>query len=101
MAESQQDSAMLAALKTDLSITAAQTAYNARLEQLLTVAQAEIIKAGASTLDTSVPSDQELIVMYAAWLWRRRDTMEGMPRMLQYHLHNRALFDPHEVTEDA
>jgi hypothetical protein len=30
-----------------------------------------------------------LVVMYAAWLWRKRDNMEGMPRMLRYALNNR------------
>ena len=79
---------MLAMLKTDLGISTT-TAYDARLGQLLTVAQAEIIKAGASTLDASVPLDQELIVMYAAWLWRKRDTMEGMPKALRVALNDR------------
>ena len=83
------DSTMLAMLKTDLGISAAQTAYNTRLEQLLTAAQDMIIKEGASTLDASDPLDQQLIVMYAAWLWRRRDEMTGMPRMLRLALNNR------------
>ena len=83
------DSTMLAMLKTDLGISAAQTAYNTRLEQLLTVAQSAIIEEGASTLDASDPLDMQLIVMYAAWLWRRRDEMSGMPRMLRLALNNR------------
>ena len=83
------DSTMLAMLKTDLGISAAQTAYNTRLEQLLTAAQDMIIKEGASDLDASDPLDMQLIVMYAAWLWRRRDNMDGMPRMLRWSLNNR------------
>ena len=83
------DSTMLAMLKTDLGISAAQTAYNTRLEQLLTVAQSAIIEEGASTLDASDTLDMQLIVMYAAWLWRRRDEMTGMPRMLRLALNNR------------
>ena len=82
------DSTMLTMLKTDLGISTS-TAYNTRLEQLLTVAQREIIGEGASDLDASDPLDQQLIVMYAAWLWRRRDNMEGMPRMLRLALNNR------------
>ena len=82
------DSTMLAMLKTDLGISTS-TAYNTRLEQLLTVAREEIIKKGASTLDASDPLDMQLIVMYAAWLWRRRDNMDGMPRMLLWSLNNR------------
>lgn len=83
------DSTMLTMLKTDLGISTAQTAYNTRLEQLLTAAQEAINGEGASTLDASDPLDMQLIVMYAAWLWRRRDEMTGMPRMLRLALNNR------------
>lgn len=79
---------MLTMLKTDLSIRTS-TAYDARLSQLLTAAQAAIIREGASTLDASDPLDMQLIVMYAAWLWRRRDDMQGMPQMLRLALNNR------------
>lgn len=79
---------MLTMLKTDLGIKAS-TAYDARLGQLLTVAQQAIRDEGAATLDTSDPLDQQLIVMYAAWLWRRRDEMQGMPRMLRHAMNNR------------
>ena len=81
---------MLTMLKTDLGIRTS-TAYDARLIQLLTAAESAIRKAGASTLDASDPLDQQLIVMYAAWLWRRRDSMDGMPRSLRYQL-NRRIF---------
>ena len=79
---------MLTMLKTDLGIIAS-TAYDARLTQLLTAAEKAIRGEGASTLDASDPLDQQLIVMYAAWLWRRRDEMTGMPRMLRLALNNR------------
>ena len=79
---------MLAMLKTDLGIITS-TAYDARLTQLLTAAESAIRKEGASTLDASDPLDQQLIVMYAAWMWRRRDSMEGMPQMLRRALNNR------------
>ena len=92
------DSTMLAMLKTDLGISTS-TAYNTRLEQLLTVAQNAIIEEGASTLDASDPLDMQLIVMYAAWLWRRRDSMDGMPRSLRYQL-NRRIFAEKAGAED-
>lgn len=79
---------MLTMLKTDLGIRTS-TAYDARLTQLLTAAESAIRQEGASTLDASDPLDQQLIVMYAAWLWRRRDDMSGMPRMLRLALNNR------------
>ena len=92
---------MLAMLKTDLSISAAQTAYNGRLEQLLTVAQRKIIGEGASTLDASDPLDMQLIVMYAAWLWRCRDSMAAMPPMLRWNLNNRVLSEKAREAVDA
>ena len=82
------DSTMLTMLKTDLGIRST-TAYDARLNQLLTAAQSAIIGEGASTLDASDPLDQQLIAMYAAWLWRKKDDMPGMPRMLRVMLNNR------------
>ena len=82
------DSTMLAMLKTDLGISTS-TAYNTRLEQLLTAAMKFIKEEGASDLDASDPLDQQLIVMYAAWLWRKRDDMPGMPRALRCALNNR------------
>lgn len=81
---------MLTMLKTDLGIMTS-AAFDVRLTQLLTAAEQAIIKEGASTLDASNTLDMELIVMYAAWLWRKRDSMEGMPRMLRYKLNNRVL----------
>ena len=84
----QQDNTMLTMLKTDLGIMTT-TAYDTRLTQLLTASQQYIINEGASTLDASNIEDMQLIVMYAAWLWRGRDEMPAMPRSLQYALHNR------------
>ena len=89
---------MLTMLKTDLGIRTS-TAYDARLGQLLTAAETAIRKEGASTLDASDPLDQQLIVMYAAWLWRRRDNMEGMPRMLRWTLNNRIFGEKAGVTD--
>ena len=78
---------MLERLKVDLGI--ATTAYDERLAQYLTTAQQMIEREGATALDLSAPEDMQLVVMYAAWLWRRRDTQEGMPRMLRWALNNR------------
>ena len=85
-------------LKTDLGIRTS-TAYDERLGQLLTAAETAIRKEGASTLDASDPLDQQLIVMYAAWLWRRRDNMDGMPRMLRWTLNNRIFGEKAGVTD--
>lgn len=83
-----EDTTMLLMLKVDLGITT--TAYDERLTAFLQTAAAEIRREGY-TLTDSV-DDANLQIMYAAWLWRRRDTGEGMPRMIRWMLNNR-LFD--------
>lgn len=82
------NTAILDALKVDLGISV--TAYDERLSQLLTAAEAAIKKEGATTFaPSSSMNDAQLQIMYAAWLWRRRDTMEAMPRMVRWALNNR------------
>lgn len=81
----------LSMLKTDLGITT--TAYDARLQQYLTSAQQMIEREGVKTLDLSDMEDAQLVVMYAAWMWRRRDSQDGMPRMLRWALNNRIMSD--------
>lgn len=80
------DTTMLAALKVDLGITT--TAYDARLAQYITAAKSAIEIEGVE-LDSSSIADGNLVVMYAGWLWRKRDTGEGIPRMLRWQLNNR------------
>lgn len=77
---------MLEMLKIDLGITT--KAYDERLQKYITSAQAQIAREGI-TLSLESVDDMQLVVMYAAWMWRRRDTMEGMPRMVRYALNNR------------
>jgi len=76
---------LLTALKIDLGITA--TVYDTRLTAYLEAAQAQMTREGI-TLQSSV-DDDTLTIMYAAWMWRRRDSGEGMPRMLRYAINNR------------
>lgn len=83
------DAQLLAAVKTDLGITAA--AYDARLGEIILAAKQYIIREGAGTLDPSRSAgDAQLVVMYAAYLWRQRsDAQAPMPRMLRWALNNR------------
>ena len=76
---------LLTALKIDLGITA--TVYDTRLTAYLEAAQAQMTREGI-TLQSSV-DDDTLTIMYAAWMWRSRDSGEGMPRMLRYAINNR------------
>lgn len=80
---------LLDMLKINLGIRS--TAYDERLLQLLDASKAQIGQEGVQNLDEDNPLDAQLIVDYAEWLWRRRDTKEGMPRMVRYTLNNRVL----------
>ena len=80
------DTTMLEMLKVDLGIST--TAYDLRLAQYLTSAK-EYIEREGITLDSEKASDMNLVVMYASWLWSKRDTAEAMPRMLRWNLNNR------------
>jgi hypothetical protein len=57
----------------------------------LETSEKAIIAEGTSTLDKTKLEDAQLIVMYAAWIWRKHDTQEGMSRMLRWSLNNRIL----------
>lgn len=76
---------MLDMLKVDLQITT--TAYDERLGQYLETARAAIETEGIKLTESI--SDGSMVVMYAAHLWRKRDTQEGMPRMLRWMMNNR------------
>ena len=84
---STQTESILSMLKTDLGIMST-TAYDERLTQYLTNAESSITEEGV-TLDLENVKDCQLVVMYAAWTWRKRENGEGMPRMLRYALNNR------------
>lgn len=84
-----EESTKLTMLKVDLGITT--TVYDERLQTFLQTAEAEIKREGY-TLSSDSYEDANLQIMYAAWMWRRRDTGEGMPRMIRWQLNNR-LFD--------
>jgi hypothetical protein len=72
-------------LKVDLGITV--TNYDSRLDDYIMSAQAEIAKEGA-TLDLDQIDHCQLVIMYAGWQWRKRETGEPMPRMVRYQLNN-------------
>lgn len=79
------DETMLQMLKIDLGITT--DIYNTRLAQYLAAATAEIEREGVALTDSM--ADGNLVIQYAAWMWRKRDTGEGMPRMIRWQINNR------------
>lgn len=80
------DTNLLEMLKVDLGIST--QAYDTRLAQIITAAKKAIALEGI-TLDLTDFEDCGLVIIYAAWIWRKRDSGEGMPRMLRYKLNNR------------
>lgn len=77
----------LAMVKTDIGIMTA-TAYDNRLIQYIETAKSAIIREGVTSLSDAV-EDVQMVAMYAGWLWRKRDTGDGMPRNLRWMLNNK------------
>lgn len=74
-------------LKLDLQITT--DAYDALLSQMISAAEEMITREGI-TLDADKAEDTQLVIMYAAYLYRRRrDENPAMPRPLRFALNNR------------
>lgn len=69
---------LLTMLKTDLGLRS--DIYDDRLADRLCEAQTALTEMGIVLENT--PADRDLVVMYAAWLWRDRVTGAPMPRML-------------------
>lgn len=79
---------MLDMLKIDLGISTTNK-YDDRLKQYLQTAVKEIKREGATLSFTDSVEDANLVIMYAQWLWRKRDSGEGMPRMIRWEINNR------------
>jgi hypothetical protein len=75
---------ILEMLKVDLGIST--DVYDQRLATYINYAITEIQREGIVLQDTT--QAQNLVAMYAAWLWRKRESGEGMPRMVRYALNN-------------
>lgn len=82
------DETILAMLKVNLQIIAGNTLQDEYLNSLITAAKQMITREGITLADTV--EDGQLVVMYAAYLYRKRaDDAPVMPRMLRYALNNR------------
>ena len=89
----------LALLKVDLGILNS-TAYDTRLTALINASVSAVIREGVSTLSDSA-EDMQMIVMYAGWLWRKRDTGDGVPRNLRWMLNNRIMSEKASASEGS
>lgn len=87
---------ILEAVKVNLGLRS--TAIDGRLQTLIDVAKSNIADEGI-TLADSIP-DNELVIMYTSYLWSKRESGEGMPRMLRLALNNRLLKEKGAVDDD-
>lgn len=71
---------------------------NEYLGFLINSAKEQIAEKGI-TLDISSNEDCHLIIMYASWLYRKRNSNDGMPRMLRYALHSRLVHEKGGVSK--
>lgn len=82
------DETILTMLKANLQIMPENTLQDEYLNSLITAAKQMITREGITLADTV--EDGQLVVMYAAYLYRKRaDDAPVMPRMLRYALNNR------------
>lgn len=82
------DETILATLKVNLQIIAGNTLQDEYLRNLIATARQMITREGIMLTDSI--EDGNLVVMYAAYLYRKRaDDAPVMPRMLRYALNNR------------
>lgn len=82
------DETILAMLKMNLQIIAGNTLQDEYLRNLIATARQMITREGIMLTDSI--EDGNLVVMYAAYLYRKRaDDAPVMPRMLRYALNNR------------
>ena len=82
------DETILTMLKANLQIMPGKTLQDEYLNSLITAAKQMITREGITLADTV--EDGQLVVMYAAYLYRKRaDDAPVMPRMLRYALNNR------------
>ena len=91
MANTQTETAAFALLRVNVGFPTADSVPAGILTLLqndLDTATADLSAMGI-TLDTTAAADVNLQVMYAAWLYNKRRTGEGKPRMLTSAIHNR------------
>ena len=89
---------LLLLLQADLNILSPDATRLAQLQHLITTAIQLIAREGAMLPEPYSVEDGHLIVMYAAYLFRKRATEEPMPRMLRWALNNRIFSEKAQAT---
>lgn len=94
------DADILTILQADLNILAPDATRTAQLQQYVQAAKTFIEREGVVLSTPYSIEDGQLIEMYAAYLFRKRDNDTGMPRMLRWALNNR-IFGQNRGGSDA
>lgn len=74
-------------LRIDLGFMEPDSATQKYMEHLLDVSRLELGEKGIDLVEIEA-DDLSLVVMYAAWLYRKRDGSGAMPEMLRYSIRN-------------
>lgn len=80
---------LLTLLQADLNILSPDPTRLAQLNHLIEAALQLIAREGVTLQEPFSAEDGQLVIMYAAYLFRKRATGEAMPRMLRWALNNR------------
>lgn len=80
---------ILTLLQADLNILQPDATRTAQLTHLVNSALQLIAREGVTLQEPFSAEDGQLVIMYAAYLFRKRATGEAMPRMLRWALNNR------------
>lgn len=95
------NSDILVLLEADLDLISPDDNRLAQLNHLILVAEAEIAREGVTFSSPYTKEEGHLVVMYASYLYRKRRTDEGMPRMLRYALNNRLFAEKMQEEADG
>lgn len=80
---------LLTLLQADLNLLSPDATRLAQLEHLIQVSLQLISREGVTLQEPYSAEDGQLVIMYAAYLFRKRAIDEPMPRMLRWALNNR------------
>ena len=78
-------------LQIDLGFVTLDELRQKQLKQLVDAAVGFIAREGLQLAAPFTVEEAQLVEMYAAYLFRKRDTGEAMPRMLRWALNNAIL----------
>lgn len=92
---------LLTLLQADLNMLQPDATRTAQLQQLINVSQQFIAREGVTLSAPYTAEDAQLIIMYAAYLFRKRATDEPMPRMLRWALNNRIFSEKAQVSNES